>query len=112
MTTVGIMGFGRIGRNLFRILYARRHRIVAIGDVAEPEALEYLLKFDTILGRFPEEVSVETAPLRRGPPDPLLPAKEPGDVDGATGGGHGHRGDRASRTAPSSRATWTWGPSA
>ena len=46
------MGFGRIGRNLFRILYKRDDiRIGAITDLADPAGLEYLLRFDTVLGR-------------------------------------------------------------
>ena len=57
---VALMGFGRIGRNLFRILYDRNDiRVAAISDVADHRSLEYLLRFDTILGRFPE--AVETA---------------------------------------------------
>ena len=52
---VALMGFGRIGRNLFRILYKRDDiRIVAISDIADHSSLEYLLRFDTILGRFPD----------------------------------------------------------
>ncbi|MBW2412650.1 MAG: type I glyceraldehyde-3-phosphate dehydrogenase, partial [Deltaproteobacteria bacterium] len=59
-TRVGLMGFGRIGRNLFRILYKRGDiRIGAISDIADHKALEYLLRFDTILGPFPDEVSVK-----------------------------------------------------
>ena len=39
MTSVGIFGFGRIGRNLFRILHARNDiRIGAVSDLAEPKA--------------------------------------------------------------------------
>jgi glyceraldehyde 3-phosphate dehydrogenase (phosphorylating) len=64
VTSVGIFGFGRIGRNLFRILHARNDiRIGAVSDLAEPEGLAYLLKFDTLLGRFPQEVSVEEGTL-------------------------------------------------
>ena len=51
MSTVGIglMGFGRIGRNLFRILYqSQAIRLRAISDIADHKALEYLLRFDTI----------------------------------------------------------------
>jgi glyceraldehyde 3-phosphate dehydrogenase len=49
------MGFGRIGRNLFRILYRRDDiHIAAISDIADHKSLEYLLRFDTILGRFPD----------------------------------------------------------
>ncbi len=58
-TRVALVGFGRIGRNLFRILYrSERVRVAAISDPADPQALEYLLRFDTILGRFPDEVSI------------------------------------------------------
>ena len=58
-TRVGLMGFGRIGRNLFRILYNRDDiSLGAISDLADPVGLEYLLRFDTVLGRFPDEVSI------------------------------------------------------
>ncbi len=58
-TGIALTGFGRIGRNLFRILYRSEHiRVAAIHDTANPEALEYLLRFDTIQGRFPDELSV------------------------------------------------------
>jgi glyceraldehyde 3-phosphate dehydrogenase len=61
---VGLLGFGRIGRNLFRLLYNRDDvRIAAISDWNAPEPLEYLLKFDTLLGRFPDEVSIREGHL-------------------------------------------------
>jgi len=57
-TRIGLMGLGRIGRNIFRILYNSDDvRIEAISDVADLTGLVYLLRFDTILGRFPDEVS-------------------------------------------------------
>jgi glyceraldehyde 3-phosphate dehydrogenase len=57
--TVGIRGLGRIGRNVFRLLYARDDiRIAAVSEIADPAALEYLLRFDSVLGRFPDEISV------------------------------------------------------
>ncbi len=63
-TRIALMGFGRIGRNLFRILYrSERARVAAISDPADPKALEYLLRFDTILGRFPDEVSIRDGNL-------------------------------------------------
>ncbi len=56
-TRLGLMGFGRIGRNIFRLLNDRADlEVVAISDVAEPKALTYLLKYDSIYGRFPTEV--------------------------------------------------------
>ncbi len=58
------MGLGRIGRNIFRILYKRDDiRIAAISEIADPQALEYLLRFDTVLGRFPDEVSIQEGNL-------------------------------------------------
>jgi glyceraldehyde 3-phosphate dehydrogenase len=62
--TVALFGFGRIGRNLFRILYDREDvRIGAIADPAEPAALEYLVRFDTLLGRFPALVTARDGKL-------------------------------------------------
>lgn len=58
------MGFGRIGRNLFRILYKRDDiRVAAISELADHAGLEYLLRFDTVLGRFPDEVSIKEGHL-------------------------------------------------
>lgn len=76
------MGFGRIGRNLFRILYKRDDlRIEAISDVADHKALEYLLRFDTVLGRFPDLVSIKEGNLYcRGRQVKMLSGREPGDV--------------------------------
>ena len=82
---VGLMGFGRIGRNLFRILIERDDlEVVAISDIADHEGLEYLLKYDTILGRFPYTVSVKEGHLyTRGRQIKMLSARNPGDVDWA-----------------------------
>ena len=51
---IGLLGMGRMGRNLFRLLHdsADLH-IVAVSDAANLETLTYLLRFDTLLGRFP-----------------------------------------------------------
>ena len=63
-TGIGLMGLGRIGRNIFRILYKNDDlRLKAVSDVADPAALAYLLRFDTILGRFPDELSVRDGNL-------------------------------------------------
>lgn len=80
---VGLMGFGRIGRNLFRILYKSEDiRIGAISDIADQAGLEYLLKFDTILGRFPDEVSVRDGYLyAAGRRAHMLSGERAGDVD-------------------------------
>lgn len=64
---VAINGFGRIGRAVFRILAARNDvEVVAINDVTEPKALAYLLKFDTVFGRFEGEISLEGHRMKAG----------------------------------------------
>jgi glyceraldehyde 3-phosphate dehydrogenase len=57
---VGINGFGRIGRNMFRAAYVGGADIdfVAVNDLTDNETLAHLLKYDSILGRFPGEVSL------------------------------------------------------
>ena len=66
-TRLGLMGFGRIGRNVFRLLHDRHDLdVVAINDIAQPEALTYLLKYDSIYGRFPAEVVYSDGKLRYG----------------------------------------------
>ena len=63
---VGVNGFGRIGRNFYRALAtqqaegkAKDIEIVAVNDLTDNATLAHLLKFDTILGRLPEEVTLE-----------------------------------------------------
>jgi glyceraldehyde 3-phosphate dehydrogenase len=58
---VGINGFGRIGRNVFRAAQAAGADLefVAVNDLTDPATLAHLLKYDSILGRFPGEVNVE-----------------------------------------------------
>ena len=55
---VGINGFGRIGRNVFRAAHAAGADLefVAVNDLTDPGTLAHLLKYDSILGRFPGEV--------------------------------------------------------
>jgi glyceraldehyde 3-phosphate dehydrogenase len=55
---VGINGFGRIGRNLFRAAKAANADIdfVAVNDLTDSKTLAHLLKYDTILGRYPGTV--------------------------------------------------------
>jgi glyceraldehyde 3-phosphate dehydrogenase len=57
---VGINGFGRIGRSLFRLLYNHPHiEVVAINDLADARTLAHLLKYDSVHGQFPFEVDYE-----------------------------------------------------
>jgi glyceraldehyde 3-phosphate dehydrogenase len=55
---VGINGFGRIGRNVFRAAHAQGADIdwVGVNDITDTNTLAHLLKYDSILGRFPGEV--------------------------------------------------------
>ena len=79
---VGLAGLGRIGRNLFRILYRRDDlRIGAISEIADHKTLEYLVRFDTIFGPLPDEVRVEEGHLYAyGRQIPMLVDGEPGQV--------------------------------
>lgn len=57
---VGINGFGRIGRNVFRqALNNDKIEIVAINDLTDAQMLAHLLKFDSVHGKLEEEVSVD-----------------------------------------------------
>ena len=58
---VGINGFGRIGRNVLRSAFLNFPdiEVVGINDLLEPEYLAYMLKYDSVHGRFKGEVSVE-----------------------------------------------------
>ena len=55
---VGINGFGRIGRNIFRAAHAAGADLefVAVNDLVDTATMAHLLKYDSILGRFPGEV--------------------------------------------------------
>lgn len=58
---VGINGFGRIGRMVFRAIAKEfpELEVVAINDLLDPEYLAYMLKYDSVHGRFAGDVSVE-----------------------------------------------------
>ena len=66
MIKVGINGFGRIGRMVFRAAvenFSNDIQIVGINDLLEPEYLAYMLKYDSVHGQFKGEVSVEDGAL-------------------------------------------------
>jgi glyceraldehyde 3-phosphate dehydrogenase len=58
---IGINGFGRIGRMVFRAAIAnfKEIEVVGINDLLEPDYLAYMLKYDSVHGKFEGEVSVE-----------------------------------------------------
>ena len=66
MIKLGINGFGRIGRMVFRAAvqnFSGDIEVVGINDLLEPEYLAYMLKFDSVHGRFKGEVSTEGSDL-------------------------------------------------
>jgi glyceraldehyde 3-phosphate dehydrogenase len=68
-TRIGINGFGRIGRNFYRAVAASRSgelEIVAANDLGDVKTMAHLLKYDTVLGTFGEEVSVTDDGIRVG----------------------------------------------
>ncbi|HMC49954.1 MAG TPA: type I glyceraldehyde-3-phosphate dehydrogenase [Solirubrobacterales bacterium] len=78
---VGINGFGRIGRNVFRAAHAAGADLefVAVNDLTDPETLAHLLKYDSSVGRFPGEVSVEGGTISvDGSPLKVLSERDPG----------------------------------
>jgi glyceraldehyde 3-phosphate dehydrogenase len=91
---VGLVGLGRMGRNVFRLLHDSADlRLEAVSDAAAPATLAYLLRFDTLLGRFPAPISLDGDVLRvgrgqgsqgpqgsHGPQVRLLPASPPGEI--------------------------------
>ena len=72
---VGINGFGRIGRNFFRAVQASGAdiEIVAANDLGDLKTMAHLLKYDSILGRYPADVSVVDGGIQVG--DRLLVVK-------------------------------------
>ena len=67
MVRVAINGFGRIGRNVLRALYETGRnqliKVVAINDLAEPQGIAHLLKYDTTHGRFGFDVALQDEQL-------------------------------------------------
>ena len=63
---VGINGFGRIGRNLFRAAHEAGSDLefVAVNDLIDAEMIAHLLKYDSVLGRFPGEVEASGGGIR------------------------------------------------
>jgi hypothetical protein len=95
---VGINGFGRIGRNLFRAAKAANADIdfVAVNDLTDSKTLAHLLKYDSILGPFPGKVEVtDTGIVVDGDELRVLAERDPANCRGATSGVDvGHRVDR------------------
>ena len=76
---VGINGFGRIGRNVFRVITERENiDVVAINDLADARTLSLLLKYDSVHGKFDGNIEVkEDAMVVKGKEIKLTKEKDP-----------------------------------
>lgn len=79
MVKVAINGFGRIGRNAFKILQGRKDaEVVAINDITDAATLAHLLKYDSSYGTYDQEVSSnEHAIIVDGKEVPVFAEKDP-----------------------------------
>ncbi len=81
---VGINGFGRIGRNVFRAVASRAKgdvEIVAVNDLTDAKTLAYLLAYDSVFGRYPGTVEHEgDAIIVDGTPIRVLAERDPGNL--------------------------------
>ena len=80
---VAINGFGRIGRNVFRIMQARSNdfEVVAINDLTDAATLAHLLKYDTVGGRFDGTVEIDgDSIVVNGSPIKIIAERNPADL--------------------------------
>ena len=80
---VGINGFGRIGRLVFRVLaqHPSAFEVVAINDLADPKHLAVLLKYDSVHRRFPGTVEAgDKALVVNGKSIPILTERDPANL--------------------------------
>ena len=80
---VGINGFGRIGRNFYRAVAKQNAdiEIVAVNDLGDTETMAHLLKYDSVLGNLPNEItSVENGISIDGQTLKVLSERDPGDL--------------------------------
>ena len=86
---IGINGFGRIGRLVYRALYdAADIEVVAVNDLADAASLAMLLKYDSVHGRFPGQVSSKPGSTEKDPGSlivegtevPVIGKKNPADL--------------------------------
>src|SRR5262249_23651577 len=80
---VGINGFGRIGRNLYRTSMGDPDiEIVAVNDITEPKTLAYLLKHDSVLGNLKADVKpAENSVVVDGKTIHVFKERDPGKID-------------------------------
>jgi len=84
-TKIGINGFGRIGRNVFKVIlekYSQDLEIVAINDLTDPKTLAHLLKYDSLYGKLDGSVeATDNALIVNGVEIKVLAQKDPGNID-------------------------------
>ncbi len=82
---IGINGFGRIGRNTFKILlerYSDKLEVVAINDLTDAATLAHLLRYDSIFGKFNGKVEIKGNYLIvNGKKIEILAERDPGNID-------------------------------
>jgi glyceraldehyde 3-phosphate dehydrogenase len=85
---VGINGFGRIGRNIYRaVLGEPGIEIVAVNDITDAKTLAHLLKYDSILGNLPNKVThTDDTIAVDGNSFKVFKVKDPGELDWASVG--------------------------
>lgn len=82
-TRVGISGFGRIGRNAFKVAMEKdvNFEIVAINDITDPKTLAHLLKYDSCFGKFPGTVeATDDAIIVNGKEIKILAVRNPEEL--------------------------------
>src|ERR1700720_3234201 len=80
---VGINGFGRIGRNIYRAAYELKpgFEIVAVNDIGDSKTFAHLLKYDTALGTFAAAVAADGDTIKvDGRPVKFLSQKDPAEL--------------------------------
>jgi len=82
MIRIGINGFGRIGRNVFKLIQQRDNmEVVAINDLTDARTLAHLLKYDSVHGRFKGEVSArENSIVVNGREIKIMSIKNPAEL--------------------------------
>ncbi len=84
MANIAINGFGRIGRAVFRIIASRTDsdlNVVAINDLSDDDILGYLLEYDSVMGRFSEDVTIEDGVMKVGDHTvQMLMERDPADL--------------------------------
>jgi glyceraldehyde 3-phosphate dehydrogenase len=79
---IGINGFGRIGRNVFKILLERGGMdVVGINDLTDAKTLAHLLKYDSVVGKFGGKVEAkDNAIVVNGKEIPIFAIKDPAEL--------------------------------